>query len=441
MKSKNNLPQTFENVFLSNSLTDSSTFLVSVSGGVDSMVLLDLFRKSGRKIGVFHFNHQTRPVENEMEADLIDSYCSKHQILFHYETWKKKPKTGNFQENARNERKKRLLKIARKFKYDFISTAHHLDDQIETQLQRILKGASLTNLSAMSELEKVWFKPLLTVPKEDILSYSKRHRIKFLEDSSNNSDNYERNRLRHHLIPELKSQFGNRLVTSLENLSQQSSLLNRNAELFYQSEKENIVKQSENGFTIEFRKHQPYFEFLEILFLKLFFEEHYKLTIGFPIAEEIYHFSKSAERGKSFSVSKNISVRKLVSGIGVSNFKSKKLEKKKSDFCVLTEKTEKPKKISGENKIITADHDKIQFPLSVRFWKNGDRFQPLGLKQEIKLSDFFINRKIELHRKKSIPLVTDKKGNIIWIYGIEISDTIKISKETSQFIKLELEGV
>ncbi len=441
MKSKNNLPQTFENSFLSNSLKDSSTFLISVSGGVDSMVLLDLFRKSGRKIGVFHFNHQTRPVENEKEADLIDSYCSKHQILLHYETWHTKPKTGNFQENARIERKKRLLKIAQKFDYDFISTAHHLDDQIETQLQRILKGASLTNISAMSELEKIWFKPLLSIQKEDILSYSKRHKIKFLEDSSNNSDNYERNRLRHHLIPELKTQFGNRLTSSLENLSQQSSLLNRNADEFYQSEKENMVKLAENGFEIEFGKHQPYFEFLEILFLKLFFEDRFKLTIGFPLAEKIYIFSKSAERGKSFPVSKNISVRKLVSGIRVSSPKSKKKEKKKSEFRVLTAKTEKPKKISGGNKIITGDRDKIQFPLSVRFWKNGDRFQPLGLKQEIKLSDFFINRKIELHRKKTIPLITDKGENIIWVYGIEISDKIKITKETSQFIKLELEGV
>lgn len=439
MKSEINLSQIFENVIQSKSFPPSSSFLVSVSGGVDSMVLLDLFRKSGKKIGVFHFNHQTRPIENDNEANLINLYCSKHNILFHYESWKTKPKTGNFQENARNERKKRLLKIAKKIEYNFISTAHHLDDQIETQFQRILKGASLTNLSGMTELENVWFKPLLSVHKEDILSYAKRHRVKFLEDSSNYSDNYERNRLRHHFIPELKSEFGNRLTSSLENLSIQSSLLNYNAETFYQAEKENIVKQSEDGFEIEFGKHQPYFEFLEILFLKLFFENQFKLIIGFPSASEIYNFSKSAERGKSLSVFKNISIRKLASGIRVSVLKS--VEKEKSNLKVLVAKTEKPKKIFAGNKIVLADEDKIKFPLTIRYWKNGDKFQPLGLKQKIKLSDFFINRKIELHQKKSVPLIADNGGNIIWIYGLEISDTIKITNETSHYIKLELEGV
>lgn len=418
-------------------------FLLSVSGGVDSMVLLSVFLRlrtenPNLKFSVFHFNHQTRPGENEAEAALVKSVCDTHEIPFYYGDWESKSETGNFQNEARDERKRRLEKTRLEMKAKYIVTAHHADDQTETQLQRIFKGGSLTNLKGISSVSGNYFRPFLDISKSEIITYATENNISYLEDSSNETDHYERNRLRHIIIPKLTELYGDQWRHSLRHLADQSMTFSRNVSDFYQTNKNDIVTAVPEGFKIVFSNPQPYFESFYIGFLKLFFEDAGYSSVGYSQSTELLAFYHNGKRGDQFSLTTGTVAIKLGDGILIQT----QLEASSPAIRILIKATEKrPEQLAADNLTITVDADKLIQPLSIRTRKDGDLFRPLGMTGEQKLSDFFINRKIDSYRRNQIPLIMDAEGDIIWIYGIEISDKIKITSKTKKFITLNAEEI
>ena len=432
-----------KNALIREKILMTDGFLLSVSGGVDSMVLLDVFAELKReapnlKLSVFHFNHLTRPGENEAEAALVQSVCVTHGIPFFYEQWESKNEIGNFQNEAREKRKQLLEKIRKETESTFIVTAHHADDQIETQLQRIFKGGSLTNLKGMSAVSGHYFRPFLEISKQEILHYADENKIQFLEDSSNETDHYERNRLRQSIIPKLTEFYGDQWRHSLQHVADQSSLLNRNISDFYKTRKNDIVTAVPEGFKIVFPDPQPYFESFYIGFLKLFFEDIGYSSIGYLQSAEIFAFYQKGKRGDRFSLTTGTTAIKSGEGILIQT----QLEASSPNIRILIKAAEKrPEQLAADNLTITIDAEKLIQPLSIRTRKDGDLFRPLGMTGEQKLSDFFINRKIDSYRRNQIPLIIDAEGDIIWIYGIEISDKIKITSKTKKFITLNAEEI
>lgn len=418
-------------------------FLLSISGGVDSMVLLDVFirlqnENESLKISVFHFNHQTRPNENKAEAELVQSICKKYNIPLFSEVWRTKPVAGNFQNEARQERIRRLLYILEQTQSDFIVTAHHADDQLETQLQRIFKGATLANLKGMSVVSGKFFRPLLFQFKQDLIAYALENNIAYMEDSSNQTDDYERNRIRHHIIPYLNEIYHDQWKLSLQHLAEQSKLWKDDLSEFYKRKRQEFVVNHPEGFQIVFTDQQPYFESFYIGFLKRFFEEKGFDFVGNQQVKKVWLFYQNARRGQRLSLTTDIPIIKMEKGIllltqGEALASSLKI--------IVRQSNKRPEQLHINNRMITVDADRLKQPLRVRTKKEGDVFKPLGLTTSQKLSDFFINRKIDKHKRDYIPLIIDAEDDIIWIYGIEISDKIKITSQTKKFITLKAEEV
>lgn len=189
-------------------LTANKKILLAVSTGVDSMVLLHLMEQQGANIGVAHVDHQLRP-ESKAEADFLRNYCEEHKLPFYLKVWQH-PVVRNVEAEARRVRYTFFKEIMGQEKYDFILTAHHGDDQLETLLMRLTRGGSFIGHSGIVRQQKfgdgILLRPLLPFSKDTIYKYAKKQQLTYFEDSTNTSQDYFRNRIRQNVVPELKKE-------------------------------------------------------------------------------------------------------------------------------------------------------------------------------------------------------------------------------------------
>ncbi|ABC65709.1 cell cycle protein MesJ [Aster yellows witches'-broom phytoplasma AYWB] len=196
-----------ENIKLACSLETNQTYIIAVSGGVDSMALLHYLVAQKIKLQVVHFNHLTNS-NTWKNKELVKNYCLQNSLGFHY--FELNCPQKNFQAQARLLRQQKLMQIAAKHRTPFILTAHHLDDLAETILQKISRSSTLLGYSGMqiqtSWTDFIFLKPFLYIPKAKIISYAAFYKIPFLEDYTNQKLTYQRNQIRHQVIPYLKTQ-------------------------------------------------------------------------------------------------------------------------------------------------------------------------------------------------------------------------------------------
>lgn len=188
-----------------NNILNEQKVLIACSTGIDSTVLLDLCLKTNSidKIVVAHVNHQKRK-ESDIEEAYIKEYCEKNNIIC-YTLKLPKENIGNFQEWARNKRYNFFYEIMEKENLNYLLTAHHADDNLETILMRFIKGSSLKGYAGIMEktLENGYniYRPLLSLSKEDIKEYAEEENLKYFTDASNSEDDYTRNRIRKYIVP------------------------------------------------------------------------------------------------------------------------------------------------------------------------------------------------------------------------------------------------
>ena len=202
---EDNIDKIFKNKLKS---LKQSKFLIALSGGVDSMVLADLFNKNKLDFSIAHCNFKLRSKESDDDEDFVLNWCAKNKIQsyisrFNTTNYCKKNKIG-VQEGARNLRYDWFYKLKDLYNFDYIVTAHHLDDQIETYLINSMRGSGLNGLVGIPEKQNNLFRPLLEILKDQILEYAKSNKIDFREDSSNLKNDYYRNMIRNSILPEFK---------------------------------------------------------------------------------------------------------------------------------------------------------------------------------------------------------------------------------------------
>ncbi|MDO8167879.1 tRNA lysidine(34) synthetase TilS [Candidatus Phytoplasma melaleucae] len=400
-------------------LNPKHKYIISVSGGVDSMVLLDYLYHRKFFLIVVHFNHLKRQ-ESIQDKILIQEYCANKKIPFHYVELN--ISTKNFQSEASLLRKIKLKEIATKYKTNYILTAHHLDDLAETIFLKVLRGSSLSGYSGMQDIycikDFLFMKPFLYTNKTQIRAYANKNQIPFLEDSTNQSDRYTRNKIRNYIIPFFKQE--NNFLKNIKKfhlqISEISAFLRQQTYLF--------LSQQINP---------------NILDIKMFVQLHIAVQ-----KDVILYLLEQNQISKNFIIITNI-----IKGIHNHNKPNIiwKLNKQWNLVKIYNQLFFQIKPLSplqtqvesssepalywsvSENKYfnftqirIYFDDAKISFPLKIRKRQPGDiLYFAFGKK---KLKKFFIDKKIALFKRNQLWLVTDQNNQIIWIPHLYINKTL-----------------
>ena len=430
-------------------LSDKS-FLLGISGGSDSMCLANLFLKSGLKFGVIHINYSLRGSESVEDMNFVTSWAKNHEI----ECFVKVVDTpfiltnqgGNVQQMAREFRYSFFEETRLKYHFDFICTAHHASDWLETVIFNVLRGGFLQALIGIPALNGVILRPLLSFPKKEIIDYLIQNDISFRSDSSNNKLIYHRNLIRHEIIPVLSKINPSLLSTFLKNKRVWSELIQIKNEFVSSESKKLVTHLSDNEFLIDI-------DGLNECLAPITFLYEILIPLGFTskmIYEIVEMKEKSMPIGSVFTHNdvKIIKLEKylrLIKEIESPLFTNEmeitqngNIEYAKGRRISIKNSRNIPENLNKGAETIFVDVKKIILPLYVRKWKYGDYFYPLNMNnQRKKLQDYLTDKKIDKLKKEDIYLLVDANNQIIWVIGLRQDNRCKIDSNTEHILIFE----
>lgn len=393
---------------LSLSLNKEHTYILAVSGGIDSMSLLHFLTKKAYKVIVVHFNHQKRK-QSFLDEILVSGFCKNHAIPYHYFILNV-PK-GNFEGNARILRYQHLKAVAKNYNTPYIMTAHHANDLLETLAMRIYKKHHLLNLVGMQPYfpvdDFIYLKPLLHISKQDIESYAKMHDVAYLEDHTNHENIYLRNKLRNQILPKL---FTDTLLDTVIRLSAQ--LVQTNQSIRQQSL---AFINKKSSFLLS--------DFLHLNILVqddviLYFLELSNTRISNAFINEIKKQITSSKNSITFKLNDYT----LIKSYGQISFALNKGDETLKKPAIFSHKA-----CSDENPCVELCYNELDLPLRVRRKQAGDILDfPYGHK---KLSRFLIDRKIPVSKRDTLWCVVDAKNRILWIPDLYLNKTLGTLKK------------
>ena len=421
------------------SLKNGKLFL-AVSGGLDSMVLLHLFRQLQYDIAVLHCNFQLRGIESFQDQIFVQEYSIKNSIPFFYTQFD----TENFAKDyklsiqvaARELRYSWFYEQLEEQNYNFILTAHHADDNLETFLINLSRATGLDGLIGIPEQNDKIIRPLLVFNRLEIENYANENQIKWREDSSNASDKYVRNKIRHQLVPILKEIHPNFLASfqkTQQYLQQANEMVDDAASILFSQ----VVEEKGDAFYFNVKKLSKLPNYKSYLYQWL-------KDFGFSAWEDIYNLV-DGQSGKQvfsneFRLLKDRKYLILSSLIQEDTIDEYFIEKNQSEVKIpLKLAICKVSDISlASNTIIFVDEDLLVFPLVLRKWKTGDFFQPFGMNgKEKKISKLFKDEKLSLLDKENTWLLCSN-NQIVWVTGIRQDERYRIEKTTKNILKIQL---
>jgi tRNA(Ile)-lysidine synthase len=437
------LSQFIQNVKTNQLFKPEQKVLLAISGGIDSMVLLHLFEKSGFNYGIAHCNFQLRGNESNLDAEFVKSQVLIHGVPAYFETFETQEYANingvSIEMAARELRYDFFEKVRIGNGFDFIVTAHHQDDLIETFFLNLTRKTGIKGLTGIKEKAGKIVRPLLFASRKDIENYSHTNFIEFREDSSNKEVIFQRNFLRHKILPlftELNPSFKKNILASIDNLKDAEQVYSG----FLQSEKLTVVSGNQKESVINIEGLQKS-SFPKILLLEILTEFNFNATV----VDEIFK-SLSNNSGKQF-YSKTHRVVKDRTMLFVSQISEEDdhiFYIEEGDIELFTPVDITIEKLPGHNfeivkkaNVACLDLEELYFPLLIRKWKRGDYFQPLGMTGFKKLSDFFIDQKIPIHEKENTWILCSGK-KIVWIMGHRIDNRFKVRPDSSQVLKIEI---
>ena len=415
-----------------------SKFFIAVSGGIDSMVLVDLFRKSNYKFSILHCNFQLRGEESEAETQFLRNFCRANQIYysiryFETEQYAKEQKLST-QLAARELRYNWFQEKLNQNNFQYLLTAHHADDNLETFLINLSRGTGLEGLTGIPAQNDYIIRPLLPFSRDEILAYAEENNLIWKEDSSNASDKYLRNKIRHQIVPILKELH----PTFLENFQKTQEFLNESQALIEDEvnlKYNDVVQEDENKKVISIGK------LFELQNWKTYLY-HWLKPYRFTAWNDIYNLV-IANSGKQIFSDEYVLLKDRTSLLlfkKTNNFQSYFLnEYEKSLKVPLKIAKSKVDNISNPSKhVIFVDEDKLSFPLEIRKWNAGDVFYPSGMQGKKKLSKFYKDEKYSLFDKENQWLLCSN-NEIVWVIGKRADERFIATETTHNIIKIQLE--
>lgn len=407
--------------------------LITVSGGRDSVALCELFYKAKFPFAIAHCNFQLRGKEANEDENFVKKLAIKYKVDFFSRRFQTKDFSQknklSVQQAARILRYDWFEEIRSKNGFDFIATAHHKDDELETFFINLIRGTGIAGLHGISVKRDAIIRPLLFANRDEIDAFVKKNKLKFREDSSNASDKYLRNKIRHKILPlfeEINPSFRNTLSEEIMRLSEVEKVYNH----FIDAHRKQILKN--NSISISDLKKSPFASVLLYEVLK-------KYQFSSKVAEEVFSALDSGS-GKTFFSSTHRLVKDRENLIITKQVLTEKKEvfsiSQKSKSIVATGNLEFSKvegsakfKIPNDSNIACLDFEKLKFPLEIRKWKKGDFFYPLGMNKKKKLSDFFTDIKLSIPEKENTWLLCSEQ-NIVYVIGKRIDERYKVGKQT-----------
>lgn len=410
--------------------------LLAVSGGIDSMVMTYLFHKLNLNFALAHCNFQLRGTESNDDETFVKQFAIENKIecftiQFNTENYSKEYKLST-QLAARKLRYDWFQDLIEKEEFDFVATAHHLDDQVETFLINFSRGTGLDGFTGIPSVNGNIIRPLLIFSREEIEEYAKENKIQWRNDSSNASDKYVRNKIRHQVVPvfkELNASFLSSFQNTLDYLKQEQSLINDAVQNAYQI----VVIEDKNQLKITISTLLLYTNYKAYLYQWLH-------KYGFSAWDDLYDLVHS-QSGKQIFSDEYVLLKDRAFLI------LSKIEKNVNEEYIINSITEKHNfplnfelcnlsDISNSLKnIIFVDKSKIQFPIKIRKWKEGDYFYPSGMQGKKKVSKFFKDEKFTLFQKQDT-WILECNNEIVWIIGYRADDRFKVENTTQHTIKI-----
>jgi tRNA(Ile)-lysidine synthase len=463
------LPEKFiEFIVEQNLFSKKDKLLLAISGGIDSIVLCELCYQAEFDFVIAHCNFQLRGEESERDESFVRDLAEK----YNKEIFVKKFDTNKYAD----ENKVSIQVAARELRYYWfeeilngqwsivngqssivnkiegnpnpihhslftihVVTAHHLNDSIETLLMNFFKGTGISGLHGILPKQGKIIRPLLFAKKEELKKFAQKNNLNWVEDSSNESDKYSRNYLRHNIIPSLIEIYPN----LTDNLANNIDRFKEIEILYHQSidqHKKNLLEKKGNEI------HIPVLKLKKTLPLNTIVYEIIKdYNFSPQQVEEVINLLDS-ESGKYIQSSTHRIIKNrnwiiiapndfreaehvIVEGVGLWSLIVGELQIQKLSATNY--------KLQTENNIADLDADKISFPLLLRKWKQGDYFYPLGMHKKKKLARFFIDNKLSKTDKEKIWVMESNK-KIAWIIGMRIDDRFKITPQTKNILNIEM---
>lgn len=415
--------------------------LIGLSGGKDSVLLLHLLLQAGYEVGVAHCNFQLRGEEADQDEELARTYAEALQLPFHVRRFQTESyaqaKRLSIQMAARDLRYQWFKELSEEFGYDRIAVAHHATDNIETILINQLRGTGIRGLVGMDAKNGMLIRPMLFMSAEEVAAEIEQRKLIYRDDESNFSTYYWRNKLRLDVVPILRS-----MNPDLENTFAKNSQVARDLQDFLEAQtvrfKELYVKShgSMNELDLKPFVEQPS---NKIILHELLHEYGFGGT-QFTMIWKTLTQSTTANSGQQFFsatyqllldrhkaiIRPLIGEKKASDPLNAAQLHIKTLPVRSADEAMAIVRL-----YADDSNYAVFDADRVQLPVKIRQWEEGDYFRPFGMNgQQKKLSDFFTQLKLSRWEKEKVPLLVDREDTIIWVIPHRVSSDYNISNGT-----------
>ena len=421
---------------------------MTVSGGVDSMVLMSLCVNSGYNVGVAHCNFGLRGQESDEDEILVQERARKYGIECHnrrFDTVGEMERTGESMEMAaRRLRYTWFAELCQKHGYTVVAVAHHIDDSIETFFINLLRGTGLRGLTGIHKQVGHIVRPLMFATRKEILEYAMKKHIPYRDDSSNKSTKYLRNKIRLGLIPrirEISPRFPFIMHQNIERLI--------SAQNFIQGAIDNIYAQAvteQSG--------------IYTLHVERIADPKSRDFVIYEILSSRFGFKGDIVDGLCKALAQNNSGKRFYSRSNVAYIDRGNIvitSISEEDSCLITVREGQQRAYCGNSvlyfelcdvdnlttynvadNVALIDADKLTYPLTLRRWMEGDSFTPFGMTGSKKVSDFLIDAKVSM-AEKGRQFILLSEGKIAWLVGRRIGDEFRITDKTERVIRITKE--